>query len=443
MNLEVEPNIVISGAGIAGLVLALSLRKMGVAVTVYEQAPSFDDGVGGAIGLYPNGLRVIRDISIEVLREIRKQGRSYIYRRWMRHDGSEVAVGQEKYLCEFKDEKEEEELTSLGIRRWRLQKILVTASERMGVKIIWGKRINLVKVIDPENDIKVELTLSDNSKVNCDLLFGCDGVKSAIRTSLFGNEADPSYTGITCLMGSAPIAKKSPLNGICFPSSVTSKCHACFYPCNEEEIIFQIYFPTEEKPETWKPLTLEESKIECNELAKTLKNEGWSSIFTDCLLSADSVLRVGLRARSPIPVWHSPKNNPRVILLGDAAHPPVPYIGQGAMMAIEDAGILSLLIKSFCKPNEIAKFNLNNLPIVSKHYEGLRLPRTTTMLEKSHELGKMQLERATNTNKFEIWYKEMTMWANVKRFGTLPIMLNGASYNYQNAVEEELRKSKL
>jgi salicylate hydroxylase len=87
-----------------------------------------------------------------------------------------------------------------------------------------------------------------------------------------------------------------------------------------------------ESPESWRPLTSQEGAKECSELAKVMKKEGWSSIFTDCLESATSVLRTGLRARSPIPVWHAPEKSPRVFLLGDAAHPPVPYIGQGAMV---------------------------------------------------------------------------------------------------------------
>lgn len=56
-------------------------------------------------------------------------------------------------------------------------------------------------------------------------------------------------------------------------------------------------------------------------------------MFTDAVLNADSVLRVGLRARVPIPVWHSPAVGAKIVLLGDAAHPPVPYIGQGAMVS--------------------------------------------------------------------------------------------------------------
>lgn len=60
---------------------------------------SLDDDVGGAIGMYPNGLAVIRDVSPTLLQKIRDGGKPFVYRRWMRHDGATVAVGDEKCVC--------------------------------------------------------------------------------------------------------------------------------------------------------------------------------------------------------------------------------------------------------------------------------------------------------------------------------------------------------
>lgn len=198
---------------------------------------------------------------------------SSVHRKWYRHDGSIVAVASEKYLVEWENETDEKELTSLGIRRWRLQKALSDACIEAGIEIFMNSRINSVKHL---KNGKVECTLADNSTVIGDLIFGCDGVKSALRNSLFGSASnvEPKYTGITCLMGSAPIAQKSSLEGICFPSSSTTNCHACYYPCNDKEVIFQLYFPTEEKPETWKPLTGEEGKKECMTLHSVLVKDG-------------------------------------------------------------------------------------------------------------------------------------------------------------------------
>ena len=80
---ESEPAlVVICGAGIVGLVLALALKKqLGVKAELYEQADEFVDDVGAGMGMYPNGLRVIRDISPTLLQAIRDIGYPHLFRR--------------------------------------------------------------------------------------------------------------------------------------------------------------------------------------------------------------------------------------------------------------------------------------------------------------------------------------------------------------------------
>ena len=79
-----EPaKVVISGAGIVGLVLALGLKNhIGITPELYEQAHTFQEDLGAGMGMYPNGLRVIRDISPKLLASIRESGYPYLYRRW-------------------------------------------------------------------------------------------------------------------------------------------------------------------------------------------------------------------------------------------------------------------------------------------------------------------------------------------------------------------------
>jgi salicylate hydroxylase len=129
------------------------------------------------------------------------------------------------------------------------------------------------------------------------------------------------------------------------------------------------------------------------------------------------------------------------MLLGDAAHPPVPYIGQGAMMAIEDVGILSLLIKNFCKPQPNFPFDYSMLDKVAEKYENLRIPRTTEMLRASQSLGDMQLSRS-NTSFEDMRRKELEIQKNVDKYGTLPVMFKGPGYNYSKEVEKILDGAK-
>lgn len=106
-------------------------------------------------------------------------------------------------------------------------------------------------------------------------------------------------------------------------------------------------------------------------------------------------------------------------------------------MAIEDVGILCLLLKSHClTPSK--EFSYENLPIAITQYEQLRLPRTTAMLELSTSLGDMQLIRSAKSNFFNRIWKEFGIWGRVMVYGTLPIMRKGSGYEYDTAVKANL-----
>ena len=419
-----DAHVVIAGAGIGGLALALALRKhCGVKasdIEVYEQAPAFGDNVGGAMGLYANGLRVLRDISPELLAAVRAAGYDYIYRRWQRHDGSEVACAREAELTSDPD------LQSIGIRRWKLQKALCDASAAAGIAIHFGKRMEKVET---RADGRVTLTFLDGTSRTAKILFGADGQRSKAREAVVGSLA-AEFTGVTCLMGAAKVAR--PIRGICFPSSRTTKNHGCFYPTGEGEQIFQLYFPARTMEEAWGTLSPEEGRARCVELADKLEVDGWAPIFLEPLRQAENVIKVGIFSREPFDKWAT--DNGRVILLGDAAHPPVPYIGQGAMMAMEDAGVLARLLKQYCCAGGTKAFDGSdaNLTLAANAYQKVRIPRTKRILGSSHTLGKTQQMRADSW-----WYNFKREWEirlNVAMHGTLPIMKPGAAYDYANDV---------
>ncbi|EOD32443.1 hypothetical protein EMIHUDRAFT_122986 [Emiliania huxleyi CCMP1516] len=165
--------------------------------------------------------------------------------------------------------------------------------------------------------------------------------------------------------------------------------HACYYPTGDGEQIFQLYFPADTPDDAWGALSADEGLRQCSELAAKLEGDGWDASFVEPLRSAENVIRVGLFAREPLDAWATPSG--RVILLGDAAHPPVPYIGQGAMMAMEDVGVLARLLKHHCRVGAAA-FDPSDasLSAAAASYQALRIPRVRTILGSSHTLGKTQ-----------------------------------------------------
>jgi len=433
---EAPPSqIAICGAGIVGLVLALALHKQtGVKPVLYEQAPAFHDGVGAAIGMYPNGLRVIRDISPDLLAAIREAGCPYEYRRWMRHDGTEVAVASEQALV-----RRDDGLHSVGIRRWKLQKILFDAVVEAGIQVHFGKRTDEVR-IRPEDSL-VEITFGDGSQATCHILLGADGARSKVREFVATETSNSSrlkYTGTTCLFGLASWPR--PERGICFPSAITTKCHACFFPINDHEQCFQFHFPVEDKERneaTWGVLGAKEGKEECKELASRLRKEGWDEEFLNPLENVSHVVRFGFSLLQPrLGNWAFGP----VILLGDAAHPPVPYLGQGAQMGLEDAGTLAQLIGRICV-DEQGSFDLSNFHKASRAFETMRMRRTGLILRYSQLAGREQQKRA-NGKPFSL-IREAKIRHQVARHGTLPLLLPGVQYDYKEDVANLLLRVKI
>jgi salicylate hydroxylase len=429
---EGPAQVVICGGGIVGLVLALALHEhVGVKAELYEKVSAFHQDVGAGMGMYPNGLRVIRDISPSLFDSIRDSGHPFLLRRFERHDGREVAVGDEDALC-----PEDEELKSIGIRRWRLQRVLYDAVTDIGIKVNFGKYLTQVTTRD---DKLVEIAFEDGTTRLTEILFGADGTMSKVREFVAGESPHLEYTGVTCIMGMANLGRES--RGICFPSAATTKCHACYFPTKEEEQCFQINFPIPaEKADqgSWGTLSNKVGKEECRKLAERLRDDGWDEKYLSPLNEVTHAVRVGYCTLKPmLEKW---VYGDQIVLLGDAAHPPVPYTGQGAQMGLEDAGVIALLMKKLCLDDN-GKFQKSKFGDAMKIYEKMRIPRAKEIQEISSNWGNMEQKRSDNP-KYNV-VKEEKIRRDVFFHLTLPIMFPGVNYDYKVDVEKVLQKERV
>lgn len=127
------------------------------------------------------------------------------------------------------------------------------------------------------------------------------------------------------------------------------------------------------------------------------------------------------------------------MLLGDAAHPPVPYIGQGAMMAVEDAGVLSLLLQRLCRPQPTAPFDMTQWESALRVYEAVRIPRTTAVYRSSHALGRSQQARMhERDDPAAARAQEERLRSEVKQFGTLKDLRAASNFDCQLDAEKAL-----
>lgn len=338
-----KPKVAIIGGGIGGLAAALALHRRGIEVAVYEQSAALSE-IGAGLNLSPNALKAFRVLGMEA---------------------EAIAIG---YQADFQT-----------VRSWRSGRVISRQSrkggfaQRFGASMLTIHRADLLAILRahlPEQIIHLGAVctgvetradsaaarFADGSTAEADLVVGADGLHSAVRESLFGPSA-PHFTGCVCWRGLAPI-ELAPRS--LHPEDMTAwwgpHGHVVHYPVRRGELI---NFVAHIDSDAW---TEESWTRECDrsELDETYArwNEGLRQLFR----ASERYYKWALYDRDPLDRW----GEGRVTLLGDSAHPMLPYLGQGAGMAIEDGCVLAATVSAM--PDD---------PVGAlRRYEGLRIPRT-------------------------------------------------------------------
>ena len=338
--------VLIAGGGIGGITAALCLAEQDIEVELFEQADVFSEA-GAGIQLSPNCTRVLHRLGLEPA--LRKKG--------FLPEGTEVrqwrtgAIITESTLGDAAIEKFA--YPYYHIHRGDLLALLVDAAEDHS-KI----RLNTGTKIEDFNDDNSAVALKQNGQtVEGDALIGADGIHSTIRARLWGEEK-PTFTGNIAWRALVPAAKLP--DGLVKPMSTVwwgPGKHFVHYYVRGGEFVNCVCVV---EKEGWDI----ESWTERGEYAELKADfEGWHANIQTLIDSADhgSLYKWALYDRPPMKAWG--KN--RVTLLGDACHPTLPFMAQGAAMAIEDGAVLSACLKQH-----------SDVPQALKNYEQLRQSRT-------------------------------------------------------------------
>jgi salicylate hydroxylase len=434
-------SVVIVGAGIVGLTLALALnRHAGLKPALYEAASTFVDDVGAGMGMYPNGLRVLRDVDPDLVQRLRQQGQPHGTRRWERSDGSVVMEAHEDVLAPG-----EPDLEPFGIRRYKLQRELYRAVLERGIRVHFSHR--LVDLVESSKGKKMVVAFECGARVECDLVFAADGGRSTVRNLIVPTvEARLEYSGVTCIMGIAEDigSAAQQQQGIAFPTSTTSRCHAVFFPTgpNEQCFMINVSVPAEEtSPGSWGQLSHAVGTTECRKLADILRRDGWDDRFVEPLMNPKKAIRIGYCLLRPKLTRWAFGPHRRVVLVGDAAHPPIPYTGQGAQQGLEDAGTIALLVKHFCVTSDngesedgCAALDWTRWRTVAHLYEKIRIPHADRVCDMAIDFGRMQQRRADSA-KYDVVQSEKIQ-REVFFHETLPCLLPGATHDYRRSVRD-------
>lgn len=333
--------VAVCGGGIGGLATAIALRKFGLDVMVYEQTRQFAR-VGADINLTPNAVRALDGLGIgPAIRESAARPQFRISRTW--------DTGAETSRLPMGDSAEQQ----YGAPQLTMHRgDLMTALENQlpsGV-VEMGRRVSGVA------DGRIEFT--DGSTVSADVIVGADGIHSAVRTALLGRE-QPTFTGVVAFRAVVPTERVGDLPNLdCFTKwwGPNPSTQIVTFPLNQGKDIFVFATCGQEEwtEESW---TTPGSVTELRELYRDFHPEA-RALLDAC----DDVLKSALYVRDPLASW----TDGRAVLLGDAAHPMMPFMAQGAGMAIEDAVVLSRCLSLFDDP-----------AVALQTYQETRLQRTS------------------------------------------------------------------
>lgn len=313
--------VLIAGGGIGGLTAALCLSKYGFSVGVFEQASKFA-GVGAGIQLSPNCTHVLHDLGLEqALRAVAFLPEGTEFRHWRSGTVIGASVLGDEVIQRYG-------APYYHVHRGDLLDVLVTAAAQdPRIELHTGAR---VEGFDQDDGVKMYV---GNRVQEGDLLVGADGIHSVVRTGLWGNEA-PRFTGNVAWRSLVP-ADRLP-DGVIRPMATVwwgPHKHFVHYYVRRGELVNCVCVVEKDgwEVESWT------ERGEHEELKTDFK--GWHNDIELLIdnVDVDSLYKWALFDRSPMAGW----GKGRVTLLGDACHPTLPFMAQGAAMAIEDSSVLA------------------------------------------------------------------------------------------------------
>lgn len=316
---------VIAGGGIGGLNAALCFLHFGWDVEICEQAPELGE-IGAGIQISPNGMKVLRALGID--KQIEATGFRPRAIQFRMGQSPRRQSGQPIFTASTAEYEEIFGAPYLHVHRADLVKALKEAlDDRAPGAVRTGASVTGYG----QNDSEAWAVLADGSKLSGDILVGADGIRSVIRTQMIGPDK-PDFTGNVAWRAVVPVEKLG--RNVPLPVSTAwfgEGKHAVTYLLRGGKLA---NFVGVVERDDWQ----KESWTEHGSRAEALADfAGWHPTITTLLEQADAHYRWALFDRAPLDKWI----DDRVALLGDACHPMLPFMAQGAVQAIEDGYVLA------------------------------------------------------------------------------------------------------
>lgn len=361
---------IIIGAGVAGPILALQLKKIGFEAEIFESRSEDNTKEGAFLGLTPNGLNVLKEfVDLRLLKEDYTPGSM----KFFNSKGKQIAELGTAY------QRQQYGVETLQLKRANLNKYARIAATNSGIRIVYDK--NFIRY--EETNDQVTACFSDGTTANGDIMIGCDGMFSDVRNQLFPDVSVLKYTKLISTGGYARIPELSvPLDSIqmtfgergFFAYSVSDKGEVWW---------FNNYF-RDRQPN---PQEIEKTlKTEIQEhLAAVHKND--DPVFSKIIKNSHEIIAYPIYDVPRLSDWYKG----RVCLIGDAAHGISPHIGQGASLALEDTVVIAELLKLH-----------KDYGTAFKLFQYERQPRVEKVIKSARKVGNTK----TKTNRIAAWFRD-------------------------------------
>jgi len=356
---------IIVGAGIGGLTAAIALQRAGLEATAFERAGELRE-VGAGILLAANAVRALGELGLadRVLHLGTPASALQIY-TWRGKTLSDVQAGELEAMAGA---------PSAAVHRADLQRFLLRELGEENVRL--GAECSGFE----QDDGGVTAVFADGSEERGDALIGADGLYSTVRTQVYGPQ-EPSYAGYTAWRAIVEPGRDLLPRGSGFESWGRGARFGCAHIGGGKVY----WFATRNAPEGEEDGPAGTRSGPGATLMRLFSR--WHHPIPALISETEetAIRRDDLYDRKPLPgSW----GMGRVTLLGDAAHPSTPNLGQGACQAIEDAVVLARCLKHVRETNV-----LNGVPSALRRYEDLRRERTAWIVRRSRALGRLgQLE---------------------------------------------------
>jgi salicylate hydroxylase len=348
--------IAIIGGGIGGLTAALALRARGLDVAVFEQAEVLRE-IGAGVSIYANAARLLKRVRLDD--QLQKIGSPISGITLRTSLGEPITTPSGPATPAFSKDGQ-----GYNVHRADFLNVLFDALPKGTVAL--GHRCIQLK----QDGSRVRLSFANGASAGADVVIGADGIRSVVQREI-GLQSQPTSEGMMAYRGLIPAERLAWASNLTDPALwLGSGRSFLLYPVARGRLINMVAFvPTDtDSEESWSaPGDLK---------ALAAEYVGWDKPVQDTINALDETFRWGIYDRASLPYW----SNGRIALMGDAAHPMVPHVGQGAGQAIEDGFTLAVLLEG-CTTGDVA----DRL----KLYETLRLERTRRVQALARAAGKL------------------------------------------------------